>query len=274
MSLSIFRLFLLFLHLLPKQSLKSSGDRCNCDYSLMIFFLLVSLLTFNSTLSFQIIRTAKNSNYLSKTLQKDTESVDCSSPSDQKDATSDKLYAFTLDIKETISLTELSNSNLIKIVNLECSDLECNYLAWKCLGYIFDENTSKFVLSPAVFPKWAAKYPEPPDLIGLTRNHSPEVDKPVRDASMNLMRSIPRDYKGGVRTLENEGFKGYKLKELTPNKTRRAQLVNWMIYYREKLYGKTVEQLREERMQEAQKAEEISSLPSEKQYEKLRLDAE
>ena len=25
---------------------------------------------------------------------------------------------------------------------------------------------------------------------------------------------------------------GYKLNELTPNKTRRAQLVNWLIYYR------------------------------------------
>jgi hypothetical protein len=47
-----------------------------------------------------------------------------------------------------------------------------------------------------------------------------------------------------------------------------------MIYYREKLYGKTVEQLREERLQEIQKSQEISNLPSEKQYEKLRLDVE
>lgn len=42
---------------------------------------------------------------------------------------------------------------------------------------------------------------------------------------MNLMRSIPRDYKGGVRSLEEEGFKGFNIRELTPNKTRRAQAI-------------------------------------------------
>lgn len=180
----------------------------------------------------------------------------------------------TLDIRGPLTADELCNSNLVKIVNLECSDLECDQLAWKCLGYKFEESSNQFVLSPEVFPKWAAKYPEAPDLIGLARNYSPEIDKPVRDASMNLMRSIPRDYKGGVRALESEGFRGYKLKELTPNKTRRAQMVNWIIYYREKLWGKTLEQLREERMLEASKSPEIANLPSEKQYEKLRLDVD
>lgn len=240
----------------------------------MIFLLLVSLLSYRDTLSFQIIRTVTtNSNYLYDIFQKDTTNLKCIT-FDHEGIIPSKPYEFTLDIKKPIDLNELSNLNLIKIVNLECTDQDCNYIAWKCLGYVFDENTSKFILSPAVFPKWAAKYPEPPDLIGITRNHSAEVDKPVRDASMNLMRSIPRDYKGGVRALESEGFKGFKLKELTPNKTRRAQLVNWMIYYREKLYGKTVEQLREERLQEVQKSQEISNLPSEKQYEKLRLDVD
>ena len=178
----------------------------------------------------------------------------------------------TLDIRGPLTVDELCNANLVKIVNLECTDLECDQLAWKCLGYKFEETSNKFVLSPEVFPKWAAKYPEAPDLIGIARNYSPEVDKPVRDASMNLMRSIPRDYKGGVRALESEGFRGYKLKELTPNKTRRAQMVNWIIYYREKLWGKTLEQLREERMLEESKSAEIANLPSERQYEKLRLD--
>ena len=197
--------------------------------------------------------------------------ADCSTCDDSgtKSGSSSRL---TLDVKGPITAEELSNANLVKIVNLECTDLECDHLAWKCLGYKYDENSSSFQLSENVFPKWAAKYPDAPDLIGLARNYSPEIDKPVRDASMNLMRSIPRDYKGGVRALESEGFRGYKLKELTPNKTRRAQLVNWLIYYREKLWGKTVEQLREERMLEVKKSEEIASLPSERQYEKLRLD--
>lgn len=167
---------------------------------------------------------------------------------------------------------EITNQNLIKIVNLQCSDADCNKLVWKALGYGYDAASNKFVLTPNVFPKWAAKYPAPPDLIGVTRNYSPEVDKECRDASMNLMRSIPRDYKGGVRELEKEGFRGYKLKELTPNKTRRAQLVNWLIYYREKLWGKTFEQLREEKMKEEAKSEEIANLPSERNFQKLRLD--
>jgi|EP00970_Alexandrium_tamarense_P003735 hypothetical protein len=36
-------------------------------------------------------------------------------------------------------------------------------------------------------------------------------------------------------------------KELTPNKTRRAQCANWLIFYREELFGYTVEELRERR---------------------------
>ena len=38
-----------------------------------------------------------------------------------------------------------------------------------------------------------------------------------------------------------------KYAELTPNKTRRAQCANWLLYYREELFGFTVEELREKR---------------------------
>ena len=37
--------------------------------------------------------------------------------------------------------------------------------------------------------------------------------------------------------LRPEGFNGFKLAELTPNKTRRAQCANWLLYYREALFG-------------------------------------
>ena len=84
-----------------------------------------------------------------------------------------------------------------------------------------------------------------------------------------------RDYKGGVRNLKSAGFRGYKLSELTPNKTRRAQLCNWLIYYREKLFGKSFEEIRTER--EREKLEKtvdpaVQELPSEKMFQKLRLD--
>jgi len=185
---------------------------------------------------------------------------------------------FLVDIyNSAVTSEELTNENLIKIVNLENTDLECNQLCWKCLGYVYDKESDIYT-SENVFPKWKEKYPNPPDLIGVTREYAdPSVDKPVRDASMNLMRSIPRDFKGGVRSLESVGFRGFKLKELTPNKTRRAQMVNWLIFYREKLFGKTLEDLRAEKEAELKaKAEnpdpDTEQLPSERNYQKLRLD--
>jgi hypothetical protein len=182
-----------------------------------------------------------------------------------------------LRLNQPLSIDEISNNNLIKIVNLECSDDECNMLTWKCLGYKYNTGLNKFELSEKVFPKWASKYPIPPDLIGITKIYSdPAIDRPVRDASMDLMRSIPKDFKGGVRNLESEGFRGYKLSELTPNKTRRAQLVNWIIYYRERLFGKTIEQLREEAEKKKLSAVQISTeqdiSPSEVMFQRKRLD--
>lgn len=169
------------------------------------------------------------------------------------------------------SAEEISDANIVKIVTelQQVDDAECNLLVWKCLGYDLAEGGW---VAARVFPKWADKYPSPPDLIGVTRNFSPEVDKQVRQASMDLMRSIPRDYKGGVRNLEYVGFKGFKLSELTPTKTRRAVLVNWLVYYREKLHGKTIEQLREERAREAAAAPDVAALPSERQFQSKRLD--
>jgi len=45
--------------------------------------------------------------------------------------------------------------------------------------------------------------------------------------------------------------------ELTPNKTRRAQCTNWLLYYRMELFGYTIEELRERRrIRREQKEEE------------------
>jgi hypothetical protein len=185
-----------------------------------------------------------------------------------------------------VTLEEVSDENLIRIVNLETSDQQCNALLWKCLGYTMQEEGGVYS-AEKVFPKWRERFESPPDLIGVQRVFDPAVDKPVRDASMSMMKSIPRDFKGGVRALEPLGFRGFKLKELTPNKTRRAQAVNWLIFYREKLFNKSFEQLRAERAAELKLREEADSqadpqaaeaallqqgLPSERNYQKLRLD--
>ena len=72
--------------------------------------------------------------------------------------------------------------------------------------------------------------------------------------------------------MQHVGFKGFKLKELTPNKTRRAQAVNWVLYYRETLFGKTLEELMAQRELEVKPSAETAELPSEKHFQRLRLD--
>jgi hypothetical protein len=44
-----------------------------------------------------------------------------------------------------------------------------------------------------------------------------------------LSRSIPKDHKQNLKKILN--FKGYKINELYPRRTRRATAVNWLIYW-------------------------------------------
>lgn len=181
----------------------------------------------------------------------------------------EKNNKFVVSINKPVCSEELSNENLVKIVNLEASDVECNILCWKCLGYRYD-NVTETWNNQEVFPRWKEKYPLPPDLIGVERIYDPQVDQPVRDASVSLIRSIPRDFKGGVRSLVSYGFQPYKLAELTPNKTRRAQMVNWLIYFREKLFGRNLDELVHERESSASIPQK-ENLPSEIMYQKNRV---
>lgn len=143
------------------------------------------------------------------------------------------------------TISELTNLNILRIVREECTDEEVNQLVWKCLGYRRREEEWDTTL---VFPKWRTKYPEPPDLVGVTRTYSRIVDEPVLRANQALVASIPMAYKAGIKEhLGKVGFTGFKLEGLTPNKTRRAQCANWLLYYREALFGKTIEELIAER---------------------------
>lgn len=110
---------------------------------------------------------------------------------------------------------ELSNENLYKILKIECSDLEVNTLVWKCLGYRFIENENGDGgewKSEKVFPKWGEKFPTPPDLIGMQRIYTKEVDQVSLKANQNLVRSVPVDNKQSLKThLRPLGFTGYKV---------------------------------------------------------------
>ena len=145
---------------------------------------------------------------------------------------------------------ELANENILKVVLIECNDLEVNTLVWKCLGYRFDDATETW-MNTDVFPNWRERYPVPPDFIGMQRVYSKEVDQPSLRCNQALVRSIPLEQKQSLKpALKPYGFRGYQYAELTPNKTRRAQCANWLIYYRDNLFGYTVEELRERRRQQ------------------------
>ena len=133
------------------------------------------------------------------------------------------------------------------------SDADVNSLVWKYLGYRFDEETQEWDAS-AVFPKWAAKYPQPPDLVGVTRTYSREVDEPVLRAVQALQKSVPTEHKDNLRAfLAPLGWPGYRMQApahikattgLTPNMTRRAQVSQWLLYYREALHGVPLDEVR------------------------------
>ena len=143
---------------------------------------------------------------------------------------------------------ELTNENLVRIVREECSDEEVNELVWKCLGY--RRQGDKFV-NDEVFPKWREKYPDPPDLVGVTRTYSKSVDEPVLRANQALVASIPMKYKAGIKEhLRKVGWTGFMLEGLTPNKTRRAQCTNWLLFYREALFGLSLEDLRQQKQRD------------------------
>jgi hypothetical protein len=66
------------------------------------------------------------------------------------------------------TVAELANENILRIVRIECSDLEVNTLVWKCMGYRFDPEKEEWIASDC-FPNWRERYPTPPDFIGMRR---------------------------------------------------------------------------------------------------------
>lgn len=92
--------------------------------------------------------------------------------------------------------------------------------------------------------RWREKYPSPPDLLNVSRDYSRDSDVLVLKAVQALIRAIPMAYKQSLKEhLKPLGFTGFKVDELTPNRTRRAQVTNFILYYRECLNGKSLEEL-------------------------------
>ena len=115
------------------------------------------------------------------------------------------------------NLPPLTDETLWAILNDTIADATVNALLWKGLGYGYDAEQGRW-LTDQVEAEWRLAYPEPPDFIDS------------RPAIVKLTRSIPSEHKQLLK--EELGFKGYRVDELVPRKTRRATAVNWLLSYR------------------------------------------
>ena len=111
--------------------------------------------------------------------------------------------------------------------------------------------------SSACFPNFRSVYPSPPDFIGMQRIYSKVIDNPSLRANQALCKSVPPSAKQNLKAAFRQyNFTGFKLEQLTPNLTRRAQCANWLLYYREELWGKDWATLRRERAERQRKEQE------------------
>ena len=111
----------------------------------------------------------------------------------------------------------ISKKLLFLILEDKVSDVFVCELVWERLFYTKQPETNSWISSTKTPSYWSEKFVEAPQIIS------------ERAASVHLTRSIPKKQKQGLK--EFLGFKGYKINELYPRRTRRATAVNWLIYW-------------------------------------------
>ena len=113
----------------------------------------------------------------------------------------------------------LSKKLLFSILDDQVSDVFVCELIWERLFYKKETTTEDWICSKHTPSFWSEKYNKAPQIIS------------ERGASIQLTRSIPKDKKQGLKKVLN--FKGYKINELYPRRTRRATAINWLIFWGE-----------------------------------------
>ena len=111
----------------------------------------------------------------------------------------------------------ISRKLLFLVLEDKVSDVFVCELVWERLFYTREKNTNDWISSELTPAYWSEKFIEAPQIIS------------ERIASLHLTRSIPKEHKQGLKNFLN--FKGYKINELYPRRTRRAIAVNWLIYW-------------------------------------------
>ena len=109
----------------------------------------------------------------------------------------------------------ISRKLLFLVLEDKVSDVFVCELVWERLFYTKEKITNGWVSSELTPAYWSEKFEEAPQIIS------------ERMASVHLTRSIPKEHKQGLKNFLN--FKGYKINELYPRRTRRATAVNWLI---------------------------------------------
>ena len=111
----------------------------------------------------------------------------------------------------------ISKELLFLVLEDKVSDIFVCELVWERLFYIRETTLDNWIPSALTPIYWSEKFEKAPQIIS------------ERIASVHLTRSIPEDHKQGLKNILN--FRGYKINELYPRKTRRATVVNWLIYW-------------------------------------------
>ena len=111
----------------------------------------------------------------------------------------------------------ISKKLLFLVLEDKVSDVFVCELVWERLSYTREKNTNDWISSGLTPAYWSEKFVKAPQIIS------------ERIASVHLTRSIPKEHKQGLKNFLN--FKGYKINELYPRRTRRATAVNWLIYW-------------------------------------------
>ncbi len=109
----------------------------------------------------------------------------------------------------------ISRKLLFLVLEDKVSDVFVCELVWERLFYTREKYTNDWISSELTSAYWSEKFGKAPQIIS------------ERIASVHLTRSIPKDHKQGLKNVLN--FKGYKINELYPRRTRRATAVNWLI---------------------------------------------
>ena len=106
---------------------------------------------------------------------------------------------------------------LFLVLEDRVSDVFVCELIWERLFYTRKIKTDDWTSSALTPYYWSEKFVKAPQIIS------------ERIASVHLTKSIPKEHKQGLKKFLN--FKGYKINELYPRRTRRATAVNWLIYW-------------------------------------------